>query len=116
MSPPFELLLIHHSHTDIGYTDPQTRILRRHVHFLRRAMEICGRRPDFRWQCECFWPVEKALAVFDDDERTVFATLVGKGRIGLSANPLNFSELTDEDLLQTLLDRHAHSRLSAADI
>ncbi|MBE0565206.1 MAG: glycoside hydrolase, partial [Krumholzibacteria bacterium] len=109
---PFTLLLIHHSHTDIGYTDLQGRILRRHVHFLRRAMDICGRRPEFRWQCETFWPVERALTGFSREERGTFARLVAAGRIGLSANPLNFSELADEDLLQTLLDRHAGTAAS----
>ena len=37
MATPFELLLVHHSHTDIGYIDPQARIPRRHGYFLRRA-------------------------------------------------------------------------------
>ncbi len=106
MPAPFTLLLIHHSHTDIGYTDLQGRILRRHTHFLRRAMEICGRRPDFRWQCETFWPLERSLSELDEREREELSVLIRDGRIGLSANPLNFSELTSEDLLQALLDRH----------
>jgi len=106
---PFTLYLIHHSHTDIGYTDLQGRILRRHTHFLRRAVDICRRRPDFRWQCETLWPVERALDAMSTSERDGFAELVRSGRIGLSANPLNFSELTSEDLISALLDRHART-------
>lgn len=101
---PFELLLIHHSHTDIGYTDLQGRIQRRHTHFLRRAMEICRRRPGFHWQCETFWPVEQAFYDFEEHEWDELGEHVRAGRIGLSASPLNFSELTSVDLLDTLVD------------
>ena len=107
MSKPFTLYLIHHSHTDIGYTDLQGRILRRHTHYLRRAMDICGRRPDFRWQCETFWPVEQAFYDFEEQEWERLGEFIQSGQIGLSASALNFSELASEDLIQALLDRHA---------
>ena len=34
------LYLIHHSHTDIGYTDRQEKISRYHVNFIKQAMAI----------------------------------------------------------------------------
>ena len=34
------LLVVHHSHTDIGYTEPQARIARWHADFIRQALEI----------------------------------------------------------------------------
>mgnify|MGYP000016461092 CR=1 FL=1 len=33
------LLLIHHSHTDLGYTELQGRITRWHVDFIRQALD-----------------------------------------------------------------------------
>ena len=62
LAQPFTLLLVHHSHTDVGYTEAQPRIERWHVDFLRQALAILAERPDFRWTCETLWAVERFLA------------------------------------------------------
>lgn len=36
----WKLYLIHHSHTDIGYTDRQEKIERYHVDFIKQAIDI----------------------------------------------------------------------------
>ncbi len=55
--------VLHHSHTDIGYTDRQEMICRQHADFLRQALNVlrridAGAAPEwegFRWQCENYW-------------------------------------------------------------
>ena len=70
--------VIHHSHTDIGYTARQELIRRQHAEFLREAVRILCRidageadeQRGFRWQCENFWQVEQFLKEADEAERT----------------------------------------------
>ncbi len=101
------LCVIHHSHTDIGYTDLQSRIERRHVDFIRQALAIAGKTAQrrgslfdgFAWTCETFWGVERFLAAASPEERERFSEAVRDGSIGLSASYLNFNELIGYDLL-----------------
>jgi hypothetical protein len=109
------LYVIHHSHTDIGYTELQGRVARRHADFIRQALAIieksAGRRSrhftGFRWQCETFWGVEKFLEEATGDERTAFVEAVRSGAIGVSGSYLNLNELLDYDLLLTATGRAA---------
>jgi hypothetical protein len=101
------LLLVHHSHTDVGYTDAQARIAAWQAAFIRQALaaaETPGEAP-FKWVCETFWGVEQFLAAADATERARFIAAIHAGRIGLSASYLNFSELPDAPLLERLSAR-----------
>ena len=102
------LYLIHHSHTDIGYTHSQTTVRRFHIGYIRQALEILEQRglaSGFRWVCESFWGVEQFLSVADEQERARFARAVRAQAIGLSANYANFSELLDEEVHSSLIAR-----------
>ncbi len=96
------IYLIHHTHTDIGYTDTQTRIGTYHLDFIDTVLELFeaaragGAVRDFRWTMECFWSVERWLAQRDESDRERFAAAVREGFIGLSATYLHFNELIDE--------------------
>ena len=62
--------VLHHSHTDVGYTVRQELAARLHGEFLRGAVEILSREDageprGFRWQCENFWQVEQFLKNLD---------------------------------------------------
>jgi hypothetical protein len=107
VSGPFTLHVIHHSHTDIGYTDTQQRIERLHVDFIRQALGILENRPGFKWTCETFWAVERFLELASADEREAFDTAVRSGSIGLSASYLNFSELIGDEVLRAVTSRAA---------
>ena len=101
------LCVIHHSHTDIGYTDLQSRITRRHVDFIRQALAIAASAADrrgpsfdgFAWTCESFWGVERFLEAATPGERERFVEAVRTGTVGLSASYLNFNELIGRELL-----------------
>ncbi len=103
------LLLIHHTHTDIGYTEQQQRIERWQVDFIRQAMDIVrgsrSRQDPFRWVCECFRAVEQFSLQADETERAEFIQMLKQGEIGLSANYLNFNELPGLDLLRKVTER-----------
>jgi hypothetical protein len=62
---PREILVIHHSHTDVGYTERQGRVARWHADFIRQAVRAAavdeGRPSGFAWVCETFWAVERFL-------------------------------------------------------
>lgn len=104
---PWTIYAIHHSHTDIGYTERQERIEQYHVDFIRQALKISeaahrGERPEwksFRWTCETFWAVERFLEEASAEEKEAFRQAVIRGDIELSGTYLNMTELPDFDLL-----------------
>ena len=65
LQPPrkWTVYLTQHTHTDIGYTRPQTEILAEHLRYIDYALDYCDltdSNPDdarFRWTCETSWAV-----------------------------------------------------------
>jgi hypothetical protein len=110
---PKTLYVIHHSHTDIGYTEMQGRIERWHVDFIRQALQIIESSRSqidenftgFKWVCETFWAVERFIdqAKPREVERLIYA--ITTGDLGLSASYLNFTELIDRHLLDRMTAR-----------
>jgi len=101
------MYVVHHSHTDIGYTDLQERVIDTQTSYIRRVLEIM-RRPEnagFRWNCETMFCVEEFLRGAAKEETEAFMALAGAGRIGLSWNYLNFTDLVDSGVLQERLCR-----------
>ncbi|MCJ8012720.1 glycoside hydrolase [Paenibacillus sp. KQZ6P-2] len=116
LSRNWRIFVIHHSHTDIGYTERQERIEQYHVDFIRQAVKISkevrsGKRDEwkgFKWTCETFWAVERFLGEASDEEKSDFAEAIRQGDIELSGTYLNMTELADEDLLRSI-----HSKAAA---
>ena len=100
-----DLYLIHDSHTDIGYTNVQGRVLRAYSGFLRQAITLAEKDAAFRWTCETFLQVEQFWKRADESWRGRFLELVRARRISLSANWANFTELPDENVLKALASR-----------
>lgn len=112
MSQHFTFYLIHHSHTDIGYTDYQEKIEMHHISFIKEAVDIlnaihAGKKEwsGFKWNCESFWCVEKFLETADVAYRSDFLNYVKSGEIGLSGNYLNLTEIVDADVLSHTMQR-----------
>ena len=91
------LYVIHHSHTDIGYTDLQERVVQVQVDYIRSALRILGqaRNAAFRWNCETWFCAEQFLKEAAPAEAEQFFALMRAGRLGFSANYLNFCNLAD---------------------
>lgn len=110
LSRNWHIFVIHHSHTDIGYTERQERIEQYHVDYIRQAVRISkeirsGKRDGwkgFKWTCETFWAVEQFLKEAADEEKSDFAEAVRHGDIELSGTYLNMTELLDDDLLHSI--------------
>lgn len=107
----WDIYVIHHSHTDIGYTERQDKIIRYHYDFIRQAIEILdeiheqGKKEweGFVWQCENFWQVENFYEMADETLKKKFEHYVSTGEIGLSGNYLNMTELVSKPVLEAAL-------------
>ncbi|MFM7218382.1 MAG: glycoside hydrolase, partial [Bacteroidota bacterium] len=92
---PREIGLIHHAHTDIGYSHIQEDVIRIHTDNIRKALKLIDSTADakdgsaFVWNIESSWAVEHFLAEAAPDERQRFFAAVKSGRIGVSATYLN---------------------------
>ena len=88
--------VLHHSHTDIGYTDRQELICRYHADYLRQALNILRRieageaeeQKGFCWQCENYWQVERFFEEATEEEKEAFLDYVRQGRIDLDGYQL----------------------------
>lgn len=117
--------LVHHSHTDVGYTDLQERIVYNQVNNIRTVISLVKRgyeedRPekDFKWNCETYYCVEQFLKSAGEEEKADFFELVRRGNIGISATYLNSTDLADAGMLeQKLTDmQQAFSEAGAAPV
>jgi len=103
-----KIFLVHHTHTDIGYTDVQASVMENHVHFLDRVLDYC-RQTDgypedskFRWTCEVAWAVKQYFE--KRPEKIVeFVRRVREGRIEVTGLYLNVTELCSlEEFIRSL--------------
>lgn len=101
------MYLIHHSHTDIGYTERQEKLMNYHKDFILQAIQILddihsGKlkgSQGFKWQCENQWQIENFYANANSEQKEKFEKYVKTGEIGLSGNYLNMTELVDREVL-----------------
>ena len=100
------IYLIHHSHTDLGFTDLPERVVSAQVWYIRQVLDILrqGRqagdtRQRFVWNCETSFCVEQFFKEASEQEKEDFFAFVKSGNIGLNANYLNFTDLADSVML-----------------
>ncbi|MDR3246447.1 MAG: hypothetical protein LBT50_08450 [Prevotellaceae bacterium] len=102
--------LVQHTHTDIGYTKPQTEILAEHIRYIDYAIEYCElteNYPDdakFRWTCEAAWAVREYLQYRPKEQITKFLRYVKNGQIEVAGMFFNMSEIVDENSFKTFLE------------
>ncbi|MDX1477893.1 MAG: glycoside hydrolase family 38 C-terminal domain-containing protein [Saprospiraceae bacterium] len=101
----WEILLVQHTHTDIGYTRPQTEILPEHLRYIDNALDFCDQTdhyPDdaqFRWTCETSWSVREYLRSRPQTQIDRLLRRIREGRIEATGMFLNYSEIIDEPAL-----------------
>lgn len=104
------IYLVQHTHTDIGYTKPQTEILAEHLRYIDYAIEYCELTetyPDdakFRWVCEAAWPVKEYLKNRPKQQIDKFLHYIKSGQIEVAGMFFNMSELIDENSFKTFLE------------
>lgn len=100
---------VQHTHTDIGYTRPQTEILAEHLRFIDYALDYCDKTdnyPDaakFRWTCEASWAVDEYLKCRPEEQIERLRKRVKDGSIEITGMYFNFDELPDEQALAASL-------------
>jgi hypothetical protein len=99
------IYLIHHSHTDIGYTHDQPIVWELHRRFIDAALDECERTlasdddASFRWTIETTAILEHWLRTSSDRQIARFVDLARAGRVEVTAMPLNVTPLYDVDQL-----------------
>ncbi len=94
----WNIYVVHHSHTDLGYTDLQERVLYNQINYIRTAIEEA--QEGFVWTCETYYCVEQFLREATPEEKAACFQAIRDGRIGLSATYLNFTDLVDVSVLK----------------
>ena len=101
--------LIQHSHTDIGYTRSQPEILAEHLRYIDYALDYCDATDNyptnakFRWTCEASWPVDEYIKVRPASQTARLLKRVREGRIEITGMYFNFDEIPDEQILASSL-------------
>ena len=97
------IYLIHHSHTDIGYTHDQPIVWELHRRFIDEAIELCERSADrdtddaFRWTVETTGVLVNWLKWANDRQIERFVRMAQAGRIEVTAMLANLTPLFDTD-------------------
>ena len=105
----FTIYLVQHTHTDIGYTRPQTEILPDHLRYIDYALDFCDQTdslPDdarFRWTCETSWAVREYLRTRPAEQVERLRRRAREGRIEITGLFLNGSDLADETMIAATL-------------
>ncbi|RYG42938.1 glycoside hydrolase, partial [bacterium] len=100
-----EVLLVHHSHTDIGYTHPQPVVFELHDRFIENALDLAdataGEREDarFRWTCEVTGITRAWWNRASNVERDRFLAAVGRGQFEVAALEWHLTPLADLRML-----------------
>lgn len=113
MSKKMNILVIHHSHTDIGYTDRQEKIQWHHIKYIERVIDILNdayknnkkEYQSFKWVCESYWCVERFLEQTTDQYKKDFVKYVKFGNIGVSGNYLNCTDILDETVMRDTMNK-----------
>jgi alpha-mannosidase len=104
-----EILVLHHSHLDVGYTHPQPILWRLQREYISQALDwlerTAGLPEDSRpkWTCEATEPVRRWLAAASPSDAVRFKDLCDQGRIGLSALRWHVTALIDRPAMSRLL-------------
>jgi hypothetical protein len=104
------VFLVHHSHLDIGYTDPRGTVLRHHLEYLDSALRLARATADwpddarFRWTVESAMPALRWLAARSPESVAEFTRLAREGRIEVTALPfqLHTEACSTEELRRQL--------------
>ncbi|RYG23031.1 hypothetical protein EON82_15275, partial [bacterium] len=100
-----ELLLVHHTHTDIGYTHPQPVVFELHDRFIEQALDLADATRDeredarFRWTCEVTGITRSWWDRATNDDRDRFLAAVQRGQFEVAAMEWHLTPLADLRML-----------------
>ncbi|GAB3631859.1 glycoside hydrolase family 38 C-terminal domain-containing protein [Microbacterium shaanxiense] len=107
---PWSVHVVHHSHFDFGYTDPQAAVIANQRSYLDSAVDLIHQTAEwpeasrFRWNAEALWAFSDWEGNRTRAEIDELVRLVREGSIGLSAMPYNLhTDTCSTDELHELL-------------
>ncbi len=109
MSKIKEILCMHHSHLDIGYTHPQPLIIELQRDYIDQAIDLCLRTSNypeeskFRWTCEAAYPVLKWLQTATDERKDQFKKLILNRQISVTFLPMHTTPLCNTAQIDYML-------------
>ncbi|MEW5901341.1 MAG: glycoside hydrolase family 38 C-terminal domain-containing protein, partial [Acidobacteriota bacterium] len=105
----WSVYLFHHSHTDIGYTELQSRIFKKHAEYLDDVIRYCRETADypddakFRWNAEVSWSVDNYVKQRPQSQVNELMDLVRQGRVEVGAWYLQLSDcFAHEELIRSI--------------
>jgi len=106
-----KIYLMHQTHTDIGYTDRQEKIVKYHIDYLKQAIKISeairsGEKKEwegFVWNNETHWILETFLKNVSKSWEDRLIEAIKAGHIHLMGNYLNVTDLVDNHILRKYL-------------
>ena len=109
LAPIREILLLHHSHLDVGYTHSQPVFWQLQEEFLWQALDWLEQTADLpdgarpKWTCEASEPLRRWLAKAPAADVGRFVALHRQGRIGVAALRWHTTPLANRAGLERLL-------------
>jgi hypothetical protein len=91
--------LANHSHTDLGFTDHQDVVMRQHVEFIDKAIELCEYTKDYpddskyRWTCEVTGITERWFDQASPEMVEKFVKYNKLGQIDVAGMQWNFTPM-----------------------
>ncbi len=104
-----EILFVHHTHTDIGYTHPQPVVFELHRRFIDEALDIADATRDvtdesrFKWTCEVTGITEDWWRRASNTDRDRFLAAVERGQFEVAAMGWHMTPLMDHGMLLDVL-------------
>ena len=100
-----DIYLVHHSHTDVGYTHPQPTVFELHRRFIDLALDYADETQDwpfesrFRWTCEVTGITLDWWQNADRAARARFLEAVARGQFEVAGAAWNMTPLMDHAML-----------------
>lgn len=100
-----EILLLHHTHTDIGFTHPQPVVWELHKQFIDRALDLCEETAGWpepsrvRWTCEVTATLLRWLDTAPEGQLRRFRQLAVAGQVDAGAMFCNITPLYNAEQL-----------------
>jgi len=100
-----EILFVHHSHTDIGYTHPQPVVMELHRRFIDEALDIAERTADypddakFRWTCEVTGITVDWWKHASNTDRDRFLAAIKRGQFDVAGMGWHMTPLMDHSMI-----------------
>ncbi|KRF43832.1 glycosyl hydrolase-related protein [Paenibacillus sp. Soil787] len=109
MSKIKEVLILHHSHLDVGYTHAQPILLEMQKEYIDQALLLCestehwSESNKFRWTCEATYPVLLWLELATEKQITDFKRFLANGQMSIAATYLHTTPLCTPEQITRML-------------